>query len=225
MIKEMFKRKEQQPAENNEPKLREENLRKEIEQAREEQLSVAEEQTATEQAATEQTATESKAGAGPKAEQAEESNAQETASEESASEEDQAEEGKTEESADKAQPESGKPQISALEEAYCLGAGIDSETLVKAKAILTEISTAANAEKFNPTALQLALRLLRYEETVEEAHRRGLEKGRAERMAEIFRDKRARAEEAAAIPHLGGTPGATGARDDNSIFALARGAK
>lgn len=109
----------------------------------------------------------------------------------------------------------------ALEKAYCLGAGIDEETLKKAKEILSEINASVTTGSFSPTALQFAIRLLNYDSDIEEARKRGMEIGRAEQIAEAFHNKRSKAEEAAGIPHLGGTAG-IGAAKENTIFDLAR---
>lgn len=113
-------------------------------------------------------------------------------------------------------------QKEALEAAYCLGAGIDEETFAKAKEILNEITMSVTSNQFNPKALQLAIRLLNYEEELEKARKEGRETGRAEKIAEAFRGKRAKADEAASIPHLSGTKD-MGTVRSNSIFDVARG--
>lgn len=108
----------------------------------------------------------------------------------------------------------------ALEEAYCLGAGIDGETLAEAKKLLEEMGVDPNGP-FNPKGLQMALRLLRYDKAVEEARKAGYESGKNEEIASSFRDKRRRVKEAAEIPHLGGTKDIGVAREE-SIFDLAK---
>lgn len=119
-------------------------------------------------------------------------------------------------------PEAGKLSLrDAIEQAYCLGAGIDTDTLGKAKEIIRTIIDADSDERFNPEALRLAIRLLNYEKSLEEARRKGRDEGRAEEIAASFRGKRAKAKEAAAIPHLGGKK--TQPKTDNSIFDVARG--
>ena len=110
-------------------------------------------------------------------------------------EEDAAQEEDTE------QEEDAEPAMS-LEEAYCLGAGIDKETLVQAKELLTKIATAVNSNAFDPGMLRLAISILN----------RDKEK------------KRSAAAEAAAIPHFTGTKGSSGIKSD-SIFEMARNAK
>ena len=116
--------------------------------------------------------------------------------------------------------ETESEETDPVEEAYCLGAGIEPETLKKAKELLKEIR---EEKGFNPTALQFALRILNYEKSLEEAHKRGLEAGRAEQIAAGFRDKRSIAREAEELPHLGGTKN-IGRGSESSIFDVARGA-
>lgn len=82
-----------------------------------------------------------------------------------------------------------------LEEAYCLGAGIDKETLGKAKALLGEIAEAVNSNAFNPQILKLAIRMLNHDSA-----------------------------KAASIPHFSGTKGMV-TIGGNSIFDVARGVK
>lgn len=109
----------------------------------------------------------------------------------------------------------------AVEEAYCLGAGIDGETLARAKELLKGMGAGSKGGCYSPSALQMALRLLRYDEEIKEAHRRGYEAGRAEEIAAAFRGKRLRAEEAASLPHFGGVPELN--NNETSIFDIARG--
>lgn len=108
----------------------------------------------------------------------------------------------------------------ALENAYCLGAGITPKTLAAAKKILAGLGVPDDS-RFNPSALQLALRLLNYDSDMEEARRLGYEAGKAEEIAAAFREKRSKAEEAAAIPRLGGLKKPL--QRAESIFDVARG--
>lgn len=120
--------------------------------------------------------------------------------------------------------EEHEPTLSEMvEAAYCLGAGIDAETLSRAKDIIRRITEASTASSFNPEGLQLALRLLSYERDIEEAERRGYEAASTERVAAAFRDRRSRAARTEAIPHLGGTP--EGGSPADSIFSIANSAK
>lgn len=112
----------------------------------------------------------------------------------------------------------------AIEAAYCLGAGIDADTLARAKEILREITGDETREGFSPSALHLAVRLLDYDRRLEEARQQGIEEGRAERIADAFRDRRSRAEQAAAIPRVRGGEGLGVGAQDESIFDVARGA-
>ena len=119
-------------------------------------------------------------------------------------------------SADEPEP----PLYSIVEKAYCLGAGIDEETLGKAKQMLGNISESVSSGRFDPDVLQMAIRLLNYDQAIQQAHREGLELGRTENITEIFRNKRDKAKEADAIPHLGGTKLST--TNCNTIFDIAR---
>lgn len=114
--------------------------------------------------------------------------------------------------------------IDALEEAYCLGAGIDREALVDAKKKLSEIAEAVNLNRFDPRLIQTALKLINHDRLIEEARNEGREEARADRIAEAFRNKRKKAEEAAAIPHFNGTKGLGNPFNGDSIFDIARGA-
>lgn len=118
-----------------------------------------------------------------------------------------------------------RPLKEALEEAYCLGAGISGEELAKAKAKLEEIAEAARGDEFNPEMLQLVLRILNYDRTIEEARRKGYEQGKAENAVDAFRNKRSAAEKAASLPQYGGTKGIGAGRLSDSIFDVARGAE
>lgn len=110
------------------------------------------------------------------------------------------------------EPRSDERDFNAeLERAYCLGAGIDDDTLRRAKGILLDIAEAVNAGTFRPEMLQLAIRIINLDRTVEDARREGQEKKRRESAAE-----------AASIPHLGGTKGIGNAASGNSIFDIAR---
>lgn len=128
--------------------------------------------------------------------------------------EDEGEKGKTKET----------EKREAVEAAYCLGAGIDSDTLARAKAILDEIAECLANPAFSPTALHYAVRLLNYEKSVEEARARGYEAGKAESLAAAFRNRRLQAEHAASIPHYNGSRNVGTAREEN-IFDVARGVK
>lgn len=117
----------------------------------------------------------------------------------------------------------------ALEKAYCLGAGIDEETLAKAKEIIEVLSggnegSGKTLGGFNPKSLQMAIRLLRYEDEIEAARRSGYEAARSELIADAFRDRRSRAEQAAAIPHFSGSGNMAPVREE-SIFDVAKGVK
>lgn len=122
------------------------------------------------------------------------------------------------------QPENSEEGLSAVEEAYRLGAGIDSETFAKAKQLIADFGRAASAQTFNPEILQMAIRMLSYDATLERVRKEAYEEGRNEKLTEAFRNKRRAAEEAAAIPHLTGTKG-LGTIQTDSIFSIARGAK
>lgn len=110
-----------------------------------------------------------------------------------------------------------------VEQAYCLGAGIDNETLTRAKALLNKIADAVVCNKFDPEVLQTAIKILSYEETMDKIRKEAFATGRAEKVAEGLRTKKEKAEEAEAIPQLGGTKNA-GAFRGGSIFEVARGA-
>lgn len=112
----------------------------------------------------------------------------------------------------------------AVEAAYCLGAGIDAKTFTKAKALLRELASEADSAGFNPQMIQMAIRLLNYEQTIENARKEGMEAGRREKIAEAFRNKRSAAAEADAIPHLHGTKN-SGSTRSNTIFDVARDAR
>lgn len=112
-------------------------------------------------------------------------------------------------------------QAEALLQAYCLGAGINEETAGRVRQLLGTVADDITAGRFNPDAIRMALRYLSYESDIEAARLAGLAEGRAERLADAFARKRAKALEADAIPNLGGTPGGVGAH--GSIFDIARG--
>lgn len=116
------------------------------------------------------------------------------------------------------------PQPDPVEQAYCLGAGIDPETLSNAKALLGRIHQAVASSKFDPELLQTAIRILNYDRDMENALKEGYEKARAEQIADAFRNKRAKAEEADSLPSLGGSK-AMGVARKESIFDVARDAK
>ena len=101
--------------------------------------------------------------------------------------------------------EPAEPEPDPVEEAYCLGAGIDRETLQEAKALIARIAQAASSGKFDPEVLHMALRLLNYDREIENARKSG------------NKDK----EEAASLPHLTGTKG-LGSTKGDSIFDIAR---
>lgn len=113
------------------------------------------------------------------------------------------------------------PTLEALEKAYCLGAGIDEESFLKAKHHLSEIAEAVNSKAFKPEMIDLALKLLNLDSLIEDARREGLEQGKKENIAEAFRNKRKKAEEAASIPHLHGSKG-LGSSTKGTIFDIAR---
>lgn len=128
-------------------------------------------------------------------------------------------------SAGEAEAQQAAPALrDPVEAAYCLGAGIDDETLAKAKEIIAVIAEGHASGAFNPEALRLAVRLLNYEQSVKEARADGYRSGKADSIAEAFRDKRARAREAAEIPHLTGARNIGTAKEEN-IFNVARGVK
>ena len=112
--------------------------------------------------------------------------------------------------------------LEAIEQAYCLGAGIDSTTLSMAKAKIAEIVEAAASNTFSPDLIHIALRLINFDKLINEAHRAGFEEGRNEKIAEAFRDKRKRAGEAASIPHLNGAGDLKAPLGSSSIFDIAR---
>lgn len=117
--------------------------------------------------------------------------------------------------------EQAEDQAEALLQAYCLGAGINEETAGRVRQLLGAVANDITAGRFNPDAIRMALRYLSYESDIEAARLAGLAEGRAERLADAFARKRAKALEADAIPNLGGTPGGVGAH--GSIFDIARG--
>lgn len=135
---------------------------------------------------------------------------------------------------DAKEPESGEPDSSGysqdheaqdpVEAAYCLGAGIDSETLARAKGILGEIAETVNARTFNPEMLQLAIRMLRYDEAIDRARNEGRAEVQTERIEEAARRRRTKADEASALPHLSGTKGLSSPLGD-SIFEIAKGVR
>ena len=116
-----------------------------------------------------------------------------------------------------------KPDVASLEAAYCLGAGIDEETLGKARSLISEFGAAASGEIFSPEALKMAVKILNYERDIEEAYRHGMEEGRADSVAERSRSARSRIEKAEAVPHFNGSKG--GAPREDSIFDVARKAR
>ena len=116
-----------------------------------------------------------------------------------------------------------KPDVASLEAAYCLGAGIDEETLGKARSLISEFGAAASGEIFSPEALKMAVKILNYERDIEEAYRRGVEEGRADSVAERSRSARSRIEKAEGVPHFNGSKG--GAPREDSIFDVARKAR
>lgn len=118
--------------------------------------------------------------------------------------------------------DTGAVMAEALEKAYCLGAGIDSESLAKAKKRLAEIAGALSEKAFNPELIHLALKLDNIDRLIEEARQEGLRQGRGERIEEAFRDKRKRARQAAAIPHFNGTANPESPLGPDSIFNVAR---
>ena len=114
---------------------------------------------------------------------------------------------------------------SEVEEAYCLGAGIDTATLSEAKALLYEVADAVRSGRFVPELLRKAICLLNYDRDVEKARREGIEEGRLEKLKEALDAKTSAAKEADAIPHLGGSKSLGNAAQSDSIFNLARDAK
>lgn len=118
---------------------------------------------------------------------------------------------------------SRQPDVASLEAAYCLGAGIDEETLGKARSLISEFGAVACGEIFSPEALKMAVKILNYERDIEEAYRRGVEEGRADSVAERSRSARSRIEKAEAVPHFNGSKG--GAPREDSIFDVARKAR
>lgn len=109
-----------------------------------------------------------------------------------------------------------------LEKAYCLGAGIDDDTLKQAKQKLFDIAEAVSSGAFRPEMLQLAIRIINFDRSIEDARKEGEEKGRKESAAESARSRQAAAREAASIPHLRGTKGLGNAAIGDSIFDIAR---
>lgn len=106
--------------------------------------------------------------------------------------------------------ESSHPSPMSLEEAFCLGAGVDAESFAKAKAIIADIASMVSSQVFSPKLMQLALRLLNYDKTLEEARKEGFERGKKENLLK-----------AASIPNLGGIRAPNSMRE--SIFDVARG--
>ncbi|MCH5217331.1 MAG: hypothetical protein J1F07_02065 [Muribaculaceae bacterium] len=130
-------------------------------------------------------------------------------------------EDKAEASAEEQAEDQAEDQAEALLQAYCLGAGINEETAGRVRQLLGTVADDITAGRFNPDAIRMALRYLSYESDIEAARLAGLAEGRAERLADAFARKRAKALEADAIPNLGGIPGGVGAH--GSIFDIARG--
>ena len=118
--------------------------------------------------------------------------------------------------------EEDKSEPTELEKAYCLGAGIDPETLSVAKTKLAEIAEAVNKEEFNPGLIQTALKLIHHERLIEEARSQGRREAEADLDAEALRNKRKKALEAASIPVLHGTKGLGSPFNGDSIFDIAR---
>ena len=123
-----------------------------------------------------------------------------------------------------AEVESEPKEHLSLEEAYCLGAGIEKETLDKAKEVLSRIAESVNNGSFKPEILRMALRLLNYDADIENARKKAMEEARREKITEAFANKRSAAARAAEIPHYSGTKGISGSTG-NSIFDMARNAK
>lgn len=121
--------------------------------------------------------------------------------------------------------EAERRNYSEVEEAYCLGAGIDTATLSEAKALLYEVADAVKSGRFVPELLRKAICLLNYDRDVEKARREGIEEGRLEKLKEALDAKNSAAKEADAIPHLGGSKSLGNAAQSDSIFNLARDAK
>lgn len=117
--------------------------------------------------------------------------------------------------------ESDSPSpISPVEEAYCIGAGIGQEALLKAKALIKEVAGAAADGSFSPRILNLAFRMLNYERDVEAARNQGIASAKTEAAAAEAALKESRAARAAAIPRLRSANRPTPL--DNSIFAIAK---
>lgn len=112
----------------------------------------------------------------------------------------------------------------ALEKAYCLGAGINPDTLASAKEKLAEIATAVNNKVFDPELIQTAIKILNHDILLKQAREEGLAEGRNEKIEEFGNRKRKMAEEAAAIPHLHGTKKPESPLGSNTIFDIARSA-
>lgn len=110
--------------------------------------------------------------------------------------------------------------ISPVEEAYCIGAGIGQEALLKAKALINEVAGAAADGSFSPRILNLAFRMLNYERDVEAARNQGIASAKTEAAAAEAALKESRAARAAAIPRLRSANRPTPL--DNSIFAIAK---
>lgn len=124
---------------------------------------------------------------------------------------------------DSAEPSEPSELADPIEQAYCLGAGIDADTLARAKAIMADFSASANG-RFRPELLQLAIRMLNYDEDIARAREEGAARARAEKSAEAFRARRSAAAEAASLPHLRGCKELSTPLSD-SIFSIAREAR
>lgn len=133
---------------------------------------------------------------------------------------------KTAASDEKDESTSPEPSINdKIEEAYCLGAGIDKQTLGEAKAIIGKMAESVNSGVFDPEILTMALKLFNYDSTVKSAYEEGLEAGRNEQITEVFRRRKDAARQAAEIPHFRGAKGIGSIRKTDSIFDVARDAK
>lgn len=137
--------------------------------------------------------------------------------------------GKPESEPEEPQTTAGEPEAEAeepdpIEAAYCLGAGIDTETLAKAKALIKEFADATSSGVFNPSVLRYALKLLNYDSDMEAARKETEDAVRARLADSKLSSKQSRAREAASIPHLGGSSG-IGTATGNSIFDIAKGVR
>lgn len=124
---------------------------------------------------------------------------------------------------DPSEPSEPSELADPIEQAYCLGAGIDADTLARAKAIMADFSASADG-RFRPELLQLAIRMLNYDEDIARAREEGAARARAEKTAEAFRARRSAAAEAASLPHLRGCKELSTPLSD-SIFSIAREAR